>query len=218
MKLSKVTTEILKNFAQINQGLVFKEGNELRTMNVMKNIFATAVVPDMFPNSFAIYDLNEFLPAYSLLNDCDVDFQDNMLVLQVPGNNIEYPYSSPSVVVSPGDRNIRLPSEDKKFVLTREVFSAIQRSAAVLKLEDIVIDCTGITVLNKKAKGNSHHISLNVECGQDNSGENSFIKVENLKLMPLDYDVSICQKGLARFTSRSEEYKIEYHISLEMIS
>jgi hypothetical protein len=217
MKFSKITIETLKNFATINQGILFKAGKELRTMNVMKNIFAVAQIPDEIPNDFAIYDLNEFLPAYSLLNDCDITFKDTMLVLEVPGNSIKYPYSSPSVVVSPGDKKIRLPSEDKKFVLTREVFDAIQKSSSVMKLKDIVIDCSGITILNRNATGNSHHISLNVECGSSDVSENpSLIKVENLKLLPLDYDVTICQKGLTRFTSRSEEFKIEYHIALEI--
>jgi hypothetical protein len=217
MKFSKITIETLKNFATINQGILFKAGKELRTMNVMKNIFAVAQIPDEIPNDFAIYDLNEFLPAYSLLNDCDITFKDTMLVLEVPGNSIKYPYSSPSVVVSPGDKKIRLPSEDKKFVLTREVFDAIQKSSSVMKLKDIVSDCSGITILNRNATGNSHHISLNVECGSSDVSENpSLIKVENLKLLPLDYDVTICQKGLTRFTSRSEEFKIEYHIALEI--
>lgn len=215
MKLSKVTIDILKNLAQINQGIVFKAGKELRTMNVMKNIFAVAQIPDEIPNDFAIYELNEFLSTYSIFDDCEISFKDTMLVFENPGEQIDYHYSSPSVVVSPGDKKIRLPSEDKKFTLTKEVFDKIQRSSSVMKLKDLSIDCSGITIFNRNSVGNKHHISLNVECGEDASQVPSFVKVENLKLIPVDYDVAICQKGLMRFTSRSEEYKIEYHIALE---
>lgn len=216
MKLSKVTIDILKNMSSINQGILFKAGKELRTMNVMKNIFAVAQIPDEIPNDFAIYDLNEFLSTFSLFEGCEIDFKETMLVFENPGEHIDYHYSSPSVVVSPGDKKIRLPSEDKKFTLTKEVFDKIQRSSAVMKLKDLSIDCSGITIFNRNSVGNKHHISLNVECS-DNAGQvPSFIKVENLKLIPVDYDVAICQKGLTRFTSRSEEYKIEYHIALEI--
>lgn len=217
MKLSKITIDILKNFANINQGILFKPGKELRTMNVMKNIFAVAQITDEIPNEFAIYDLNEFLSSYSLFDGCDVVFKDTMLVFENPGEQIDYHYSSPSVVVSPGDKKIRLPSEDKKFTLTREVFDKIQKSSSVMKLKDLSIDCSGITIFNRNAVGNKHHISLNVECSDSATQQQpSFIKVENLKLIPVDYDVVICNKGLTRFTSRSEEYRIEYHIALEI--
>lgn len=216
MKLSKVTIDILKNLATINQGILFKAGKELRTMNVMKNIFAVAQIPDEIPNDFAIYDLNEFLSTYSIFDDCDISFKETMLVFENPSEQIDYHYSSPSVVVSPGDKKIRLPSEDKKFVLTKEVFDKIQRSSSVMKLKDLSIDCTGITIFNRNAVGNKHHISLSIECSDSSvSQAPSFIKVENLKLIPVDYDVTVCQKGLTRFISRSEEYRVEYHIALE---
>lgn len=214
MKLSKVTLDILKNFATINQGLLFKPGKSLRTMNVMKNTFAVAQIPDEIPNEFAIYDLNEFLAAYSLTDGCDIVFKDTMMSLVTSGEEMEYHYSSPSVVVSPGEKNITLPSSDKKFILTREVIDKIMKVSSVMKLRDIEIDCSGVRILNRSAVGNKHHIKLVVDCFNSDDTV-SALKVENLKLIPADYDVTICQKGLARFTSRSEEYRVEYHIALE---
>lgn len=215
MRLNKVTVDLLKNFATINQGIIFKAGNEIKTMNVMKNIFAVAQIPDEIPNNFAIYDLNEFLSTFSLFDGCEITFKDTMLVFENPGEHIDYHYSSPSVVVSPGDKKISLPSEDKKFTLTKEVFEKIMKSSSVMKLKDLSIDCNGITIFNRNSVGNKHTIELNIECDENSDQPSSFIKVENLKLIPVDYDVTICQKGLARFTSRSEEYRIEYHIALE---
>ena len=58
MKLSEHTISVLKNYANINQNLVVKEGNELLTMSSMKNIVAKATVAESFPKEFAIYDLN----------------------------------------------------------------------------------------------------------------------------------------------------------------
>ena len=42
MKLSNNTTNILKNFSQINQSILIKQGNKLKTISVMKNILAEA--------------------------------------------------------------------------------------------------------------------------------------------------------------------------------
>ena len=42
MKLSDKDSQLLKNFASINQSIAFKKGNTLRTMSVMKNILAEA--------------------------------------------------------------------------------------------------------------------------------------------------------------------------------
>ena len=61
MKLSKSTLDILKNFSNINQSICFKEGTELSTLSIQKNILSRAVVEEKFPKNFAIYDLSEFL-------------------------------------------------------------------------------------------------------------------------------------------------------------
>ena len=44
MKLSDKTLSVLKNFSSINQSILFKQGNKLRTISVMKNILAEATV------------------------------------------------------------------------------------------------------------------------------------------------------------------------------
>ena len=61
MQLHNDTIDILKNFSEINQNLLVKEGNTLSTISVMKNILADAEVSESFPKEFGIYDLNDFL-------------------------------------------------------------------------------------------------------------------------------------------------------------
>ena len=77
MKLSESTVEVLKNFATINQSILFTDGKELNTVAVQKNLLGSATVAETFksPNGeFAIYDLNEFLSTLSLFEDPDVEF------------------------------------------------------------------------------------------------------------------------------------------------
>jgi len=64
MKLSDKTISVLKNFSSINQSILFKEGNKLRTISVMKNILAEATVSEEFMKDFGIYDLNQFLNGF----------------------------------------------------------------------------------------------------------------------------------------------------------
>ena len=58
MKLSDQTLNILKNFAGINNSILVKQGKQLRTMSVAKNILGEAQIEEEFPRDIAIYDLN----------------------------------------------------------------------------------------------------------------------------------------------------------------
>ena len=75
MKLSDNALAILKNFAGINNSILVKQGNKLRTISVAKNILAEAEIKEEFPRDFAIYDLNQFLNGLTLHQDPDLDFQ-----------------------------------------------------------------------------------------------------------------------------------------------
>ena len=66
MKLSDSTLSLLKNFSTINQSILFKQGNRLRTMSVMKNILAEATIDEELPKDFGIYDLSQFLNGLEL--------------------------------------------------------------------------------------------------------------------------------------------------------
>ena len=61
MKLSDKTLTLLKNFSSINQSILFKKGNSLRTISVMKNILAEATIEEELSIDFGIYDLNQFM-------------------------------------------------------------------------------------------------------------------------------------------------------------
>ena len=74
MKLSDSTLTVLKNFAGINNSILVKEGSQLRTISVAKNILAEADIPEEFPRDVAIYDLNQFLNGLGLHSDPDLDF------------------------------------------------------------------------------------------------------------------------------------------------
>ena len=218
MKLSEHTTSVLKNFASINQNLVIKEGKTISTMSAMKNIVAKAEVDEDFPREIAIYDLNEFLAALSLFTNPVLDFSENFVMITEEGktgNSLKYFYSDPSVVTTPSS-DITMPETEVNFSLDSSDLSKVQRAASVIGSPDLVLEKNGVgsylTVKDKKNDtANNYSLDVDVE-GQGDY--NFYFKVENLKLMPLTYDVNVSSKNISHFKSQTSN-AVEYWIALE---
>ena len=118
MKLSDKTILLLKNFSSINQSILFKQGNKLRSISVMKNILAEATIDEDLPKDFGIYDLNQFLNGLSLHQSPELDFTNEQYVVIKEGKmRSKYFFADSSVIISPPDKEITLPSEDVSFIL-----------------------------------------------------------------------------------------------------
>ena len=218
MKLSEHTTSVLKNFASINQNLVIKEGKTISTMSAMKNIVAKAEVDEDFPREIAIYDLNEFLAALSLFTNPVLDFSENYVMITEEGktgNSLKYFYSDPSVVTTPSSE-ITMPETEVKFSLDSGDLSKVQRAASVIGSPDLVLEKNGtgsyLTVKDKK-NDTANNYSLDVDA-KGNGEYNFFFKVENLKLLPTNYDVNVSSKNISHFKSQAGN-AVEYWIALE---
>ena len=218
MKLSEHTTSVLKNFASINQNLVIKEGKTISTMSAMKNIVAKAEVDEDFPREIAIYDLNEFLAALSLFNNPVLDFSENYVMITEEGktgNSLKYFYSDPSVVTTPSSE-ITMPETEVKFSLDSSDLSKVQRAASVIGSPDLVLEKNGtgsyLTVKDKK-NDTANNYSLDVDA-EGNGEYNFFFKVDNLKLLPTNYDVNVSSKNISYFKSQAGN-AVEYWIALE---
>lgn len=217
MKLNSETVNMLKNFSTINQNLLIKEGSTLTTMSAMKNIVAKATIEESFPREIAIYDLNEFLSSSSLFKEPVMDFDEQFLIIKEEnsrGTKLKYFYSDPSVVTSPS-KTITMPSEDVTFELTSDMLDKLKKAASVIQAPDLVFERNDegsfLTVRDKK-NDTANNFSLEVECSS-NAKFQFFFKVENLKLLPGSYDVTISQKNISHFKSKT--VNVEYWIALE---
>src|SRR6056300_367309 len=122
MKLSDNALAILKNFAGINNSILVKQGNKLRTISIAKNILSEAEILEEFPRDFAIYDLNQFLNGLSLHQDPDLDFSgETHITIRDGKRRVKYFYADPNVIVSPPEKQIKLPSKDVCFQLENGV-------------------------------------------------------------------------------------------------
>ena len=215
MKLSDTTISVLKNYSTINQNLMIKTGSNLSTMSSMKNIVASANVSETFERDVAIYDLNEFLATLSLFNDPDLNFQDDYVVLSEEGSGrrATYWYSDPSVVTSLS-KDITMPEQEVSFSLSSEMLSDITKAAAVIGAPDMCLDPKGLRVTDKK-NDTANDYSLPIE--QKSKGDVPYkfwFKVENLKILPGTYNVSVSSKNISKF-SHTNGVNIEYFIALE---
>jgi hypothetical protein len=215
MKLSDNTLTILKNFAGINNSILVKQGNKLRTISVAKNILAEANITEEFPRDFAIYDLNQFLNGLSLHQDPDLDFKEgSYLSIKEGKRRVKYFFADPNVIISPPEKEITLPSEDVCFQLDSTSLEKLVKAAAVYQLPDLsAIGESGVIKLVVRDKKNDTSNEYAIIVGETDSEFTFNFKVENIKIIPGAYDVVVSSKLLSQFTNT--KYNLTYYIALE---
>ena len=214
MRLSDKTLMLLKNFSTINQSILFKQGNSLRTISVMKNILAEATIEEDIPKDFGVYDLNQFLNALSLHQKPELDFKnDGYTVISEDKARSKYFFADPNVIVSPPEKEITLPTEDVCFQLNTNQLDKLLKAAAIYQVPDLSVigeDGTSIVIRDKK-NDTSNHFSVTV--GETTNNFMFNFKVENIKILPGSYNVIISSKLLSRFTNT--DIDVKYYIALE---
>ena len=215
MKLSEKTLNILKNFSSINQSILVKQGNQLRTISVAKNILAEAEIKEEFPRDFAIYDLNQFLNGLSLHQDPEMDFSpDSYLYIREGKRRVKYFYADPNVIISPPEKAIQLPSKDVCFQLDSVTLEKLLKAAAVYQLPDLcAVGDAGVIKLVVRDKKNDTSNEFAIVVGETDKEFAFNFKVENIKIIPGAYDVVVSSKLLSQFTNSNHDLK--YYIALE---
>jgi len=215
MKLSDNALAILKNFAGINNSILVKQGNKLRTISVARNILAEAEIKEDFPRDFAIYDLNQFLNGLSLHQDPDLDFnQDSYLSIKEGKRRVKYFFADPNVIIAPPEKEITLPSQDVCFQLDSVTLDKLIKAAAVYQLPDMsAIGGNGVIKLVVRDKKNDTSNEYAIVVGETSDDFEFNFKVENIKIIPGGYEVVVSSKLLSQFTNT--QHNLKYYIALE---
>ena len=215
MKLSKSTLDILKNFKEINQSILFKQGNSLKTISVMKNILAEATIEEELPKDFGIYDLSQFLNGIDLHQSPDLDFSnDNHVVIKEGKIRSKYFFAEPRCIVTPPEKPITLPSEDAVFDLSTDQLDKLLKAAGIYQLPDLaVIGGDGVVKVVVRDKKNDASNDFAITVGETDATFSFNFKVENIKILPGTYNVVVSQKLLSRFTNKNQD--LVYFIALE---
>lgn len=214
LNISADTLLILKNFSQINQNLLIKEGNKIATMAAMKNVLAYAVVEEDFPTQCGIYDLNEFLGVISLFETPGIEFKKDHMLIEEGLNKSKYFYADESLLVLPPKSKVKMPDIVIEFVLEEADYNFLVKAAATMQLPDLTLFSNGqkmrLSVHDKKVK-TSHDYSI--EVGDSDTKFEMHFRSDNMKILPGNYDVKIAAEKIAKFVN--QDIDLEYYIALE---
>ena len=220
MELTDNTLSVLKNFSGINQNLLIKEGNQIKTISEAKNILAAATVTESFPQSFGIYDLNEFIGVIGLVNDPSLRFDDeSVTVSDASGRSKVRYFFSPEETLTTPQKDINMPEAEVKFTLDSDTLNKIKRAASTLGHDEMSVSVRdGVLTLSvvENQNSTSNAFSIDVDGEFSNENFNFIMSIANLKMIPGDYAVEMSSKFISRFAHK--EMNVQYWIALEKTS
>lgn len=208
MKFSSTTIQILKNYAAINQNIMFRPGSEIATIATGKNVFATAQVEEEFPCEVPIYDLSSFLGILTLNQDADVDFGETFMTISKDGVEFTYYYSDPSIIVAPPQKKINV-DEHYVFNLSKEDITMIAKASAILSAPVLSIVAksgkVSIVVNDPKTKGSN---TFKKVVGEFDGEFNVEIGIDIFRPLHENYEVVLSKKKFIHL--RNEERGMKY--------
>lgn len=211
MKFTQKTVQILKHFSSINPSIVIKKGNFLSTTSEFYTIVAKAQTDQEFETMISINDLNRFLGALSLFNEPEIQCHEKYMTIRSVDKELNYLFADPKCIKQPAS-SIPLPNSVVELKLTASIITDIMKALSIMGLPDIAFVGDGETV-SLQALDNKNPTSDNFKIGNLGSTQNKFkaiFRVENMKIIPADYELSICPK-----VSYFKGDKTEYWIAVE---
>jgi hypothetical protein len=221
MELNENTLSVLKNFSSINQNLLVRQGNTVRTMSEARNVMATASLETEFPQDFGVYDLNEFIGVLSLVDGPRLSFEEECVTIgdSTGRSKVKYFFSPEETLTTP-TKNINMPDADVKFTLTADTLNKLRRAASTLGHTEVSITgnngVLSLSVIDgQNSTSNAFSIDIDGEYNRD-AKFNFVLNISNLKLLAGDYEVEISSKLISKFAHK--EVNVSYWIALEKTS
>lgn len=218
MKFCNETLSLLKNFASINTNIIFKQGDTVSTISNAKNVFAKATIKETIPNEFAIYDLNSMLAMLTIVDGQEIEFGDKCLTVTSPAGKFEYYYSNPEIVTGAPDGEIEHVIT-YKFKMTAEDIQMILKAAAITGAPTMsVTNKNQVVTLSVSDRKNDTASNFKKSLGTSFDNFDVFVAVENLKVIPDAYEVSVAKtaNGKAKFLHfKHESRQLQYWIACE---
>lgn len=216
MKFSARTIQILRNFATVHQALLFKPGRALKVMSDSKSILAGATLDSDIEGTFAIYDMPRFLSAISMFDDPVLTPMGSYVEIRQGNEKINYTCAEQSLIKTPPEKEIVLPTVDVSFELKNETINRVLKGMAItganalcITGENGAIFLEAKTINTTKAQPSSSGApTYRAEVGTTDKTFSFIIMADNFKLLLGDYNVNVSQRGLAHFQSQDVEYWI----------
>ena len=207
MKFSERTITILKSFSGINKSVLLKAGNVIKTVTPEKTLVASATIPDQIPSQACVYYLSRFLSILGLYRDPDVEFHDKYFMITSGKQRTKYVYADISMIHAAPEKDIKLPTADVQVTVSWEDMQSVIKAAGVLQFSEVAfVGQEGKIYLKAIDGNNANSDDYGVEIGSTSDEFKIIIKTDNLKLLPQDYEVTLCAKGISEFKSDGVTY------------
>ena len=136
------------------------------------------------------------------------------MVIKEGRSRSKYFFADPSVIITPPEKSIDLPSEDVTFDLSTDQLDKLLKAAAIYQLPDLaVVGGNGVVKVVVRDKKNDTSNDFAITVGETDATFSFNFKVENIKILPGTYSVVVSQKLLSRFTNKNQD--LVYYIALE---
>jgi hypothetical protein len=216
--LSSETKGVLENYATINGSILIREGSQLKTINVGENLISQYDCVEVFPQTFAIYDLNQFLSGLSLFQDPTLEFNNaEYLTIRGGGRSAKYYFSDPEITLKTApDRTVNFPGADIEFSISNEQLKSLRKASNVYSIPDLVFKSSGggTVTLNLCDLENETSNIYSLEIFGDNTGLYELVmKMENVNLVAGNYTVKISSKFITEW--KHDTLPLVYYIALE---
>lgn len=218
MILDEQTIAVLSNFQTINQSIVIKPGNRLRTMSPSESLMAQATVPAEFKDELYIYDLSKLLAILSLSKENNVYREEKDLIVEQGKSRVRYRLADPILIKAMSDGDLKFPAPEIEFNLPWSVLSNTVKAVQIFKANALVFAGDGknlfVSAINTKIPDEN---SYSTEIGETDKNFNCIIELEKLKVVASDYYVRISSKGLVHLKGEVVEYFIAANNKSEFI-
>lgn len=215
--MNSIEQTILKNFSSINKSIRFNASNQLCILNESLGTFAIANIETTFPIQFSIYDLNQLLSTLAMFDEPTIKYDSTQMLISGERMNAKYRYSSAAVTKDQRDEMPKLPPQLFEFDLSKEQLAEVLKASSVLSLKELQFNNDSIKLFNTDSKGNvidNEYETMLESVNVIDDGKKSIrVKVDSLKLLPLDYAVSV-HDGCVVFKSKNDQFDVTYVVAI----
>ena len=225
--LTKQTREILSNFSTINSSILFRKGSTIKTISVGENAVAEYECEEDFPQTFGIYDLNQFMSGLSLFTqdksaDPVLEFNnDSFLTIHGGGKAASYTakyfFSSPEITLKAApEKEITFPTTDMHFSVTNDDIKTLQKGSLIYGLPDLSFistsdGCIKLQLCDREdPTGNVYAQRIK---GETTGDYEVYMKRDNVRLAYGNYDVRVSNSLITEW--KHKDLNLKYYIALE---
>lgn len=211
MKFSRGTIDILKNFTNINRSILFKPGKIISTIDDGETIMAMANIEEEITHEFAIFELNKFIGALSVMPNSNIEVNEERqcLVIKEGKSKMTYTFTEPSMIKASPYKEFPIGNILASFTLEYSTLSSIVKSANILELPDItILTEEGDIIIRAGSLNGVTNDNYQVRIGETSNNFSLSFKIENLKFLNRDYTVTVPDKQMVKLTSSDISYWI----------